>query len=112
MRRATRVMLTLVANITQYPRQISRSKDYNSVAGLPFEQLAIRNLIVDVMSARAFQPAYPFADEQRWRHAHDEMHVVVRAADSMKDAAFRLQHAMLNVLLHAGLDVVGQYGRN
>jgi hypothetical protein len=39
------------------------------------------------------------------------MNVIVRAADAMKNAAFGLQDMMLKVLLHSGLEVIGQYRR-
>jgi hypothetical protein len=105
------MMLSLVANIIQHPRQISRSEGHNSVAGLPFEELAIRNFIIDVMRACAFQPAYPLANEQRWRDTYNKMNMIVRATDAMKNATVRLYDVMLDVLLHSCLNEISQDGR-
>jgi hypothetical protein len=74
--RSLRVMLPLVSEITEDPRKIPRSKADHTIARLPIQQVAIGDTMLDVMGTGSFHLAYPVADEQRWWHAHDQMHVV------------------------------------
>ncbi len=70
MRRTTSMVFLLISNILDYPRQPLRSKDDNPVDGLPFEDAAVCNSVVDVVGAGALDLADPLADVKGWRNAH------------------------------------------
>jgi phage pi2 protein 07 len=97
-------MLPLVSDITDDPRKIPRSKANHAVTRLPVQQVAIRDAMVDVVTAGSFHLAYPVADEQRWRHTHDEMHVILNAANFVeKYTGASGGHGLSGIYADAGL---------
>ena len=69
-RRTASMVLLLISNIGDYPRQPLRPKADNSVTRLSFEEPAVRNSMVDMVSSGALDLADPLADVQGWRNAH------------------------------------------
>ena len=59
------VVLFLIADVVYHPFQILRAETNHAVAGLPIQDFAIRELMIDVVRTRAFDLSYPFADLQR-----------------------------------------------
>jgi len=68
MRRTASMVLLLISNIHDYPRQPLRPKADNPVAGLPFENPGVRNSMVDMVGASGtLDLVDPPADVQGWR---------------------------------------------
>lgn len=87
-------MLSLVSDAADHPRKIPSSKADHTIASLPVKQMAIGNAMVDIVGAGSLHLSYPIADEQRWRHAHDQVHVILNPADFMEVQPGRLERTV------------------
>ena len=85
--RSLRVMLFLIADVADDPRQIPCSKADHTIASLPIKQVAIRDAMVDVVGTGSLHLTDPVADKQRWRHTHDEVHVILNAANFVESTS-------------------------
>jgi hypothetical protein len=57
------VMLFLIADVVYHPFQILRAETNHTIAGLPIQDFAINELVIDVVRTRAFNLSDPFADQ-------------------------------------------------
>jgi len=86
------VMFALVLDIVNHPRHGLRAKAYDAIAGLPLDDLAVRQRVVHVVGARSLQLPDPLADQQGRRRRHSQVNVVVRSADRVDQHSGRLQN--------------------
>ena len=101
-------MLFLILDVAHDPFQILRPETHDPIAGLPFQGFTIRNFVIDVMRACAFQFADPVADEQCRRNAEGQMDMIFCPANRVKNHALRFHDAMLQIMVDAVFDGVGQ----
>jgi len=88
------MMVFLISDIADDPRKIRRSKADHTITSLPVKQVAIGDAMVDIVGAGSLQLPNPVTDQQRWRDAHDQVHVILNAANLMEVQPGRLKRAV------------------
>jgi len=81
------MVLLLLRDVVQDPREILLAETHNAVASLPVQNFVIY-LAVDVVRAAAFELLDKFADRDRWFDADCQMDVSGCPADSMQPCSF------------------------
>ena len=103
-----RVPSALVADVIDDPRQVPRPEVDDTMARLRGKDLAIHDLVVDVMRACALESPDPIADDQcRWDRC-DEVDVIVASADLVEVCARCLYHLAAQVAMEMSFDLVLQ----
>ena len=109
--RSFRVMLPLILDIADDPRKIPCSKAHYSVTCLPVQQVAIGDSMVDVMGAGSLHLPDPVTDQQRWRDAHDQVHVVLNATNCVEVQSGCSERAVLQESMQMLVYRIYQDGR-
>ena len=79
------MMFFLIANVVYHPLQILHAETHYAISGLPIQQLAICEFMVDVVRARALQFSNPIANQKGGRNCHRDVHVSFSPANFVKN---------------------------
>ena len=79
------MMFFLIANVVYHPLQILHAETHYAISGLPIQQLAICEFMVDVVRARALQLSNPVTNHKSWRYSDRDVHMCFGATDLVKD---------------------------
>ena len=79
------VMLLLIANVAYHPLQIFGPETNNTIAGLPIQQFAICQLVIDVMRTCSFDLSNPIAEQNCRRNRDRNVNMSFGAIDFVED---------------------------
>ena len=79
------MMFFLIANVVYHPLQILHAETHYAISGLPIQQLAICEFMVDVVRARVLQLSNPVTNQKSWRYSDRDVHMCFGATDFVED---------------------------
>src|SRR5258706_16097172 len=89
-------MFFLIANVFYHPFQILSAETNDAIAGVPIQDLAIHEFVIDVVRTGTFKLSDPIAYYQRWRDRDRDVDVSLNTTDLMEDYTRVLKSIVAN----------------